>query len=521
MSSRLSRRDFLKLISLLPLAGVTSSHFAGQTAALSRNQETAPNVLILVFDAFSAKHASVYGYNRNTTPNLARFAERATVYHAHYAAGNFTTPGVASILTGTYPWSHRALHLWGTVAERYVERNLFSLFGSAAYHRIAYTHNVVVTILLNQFLADLDVLKKTEELLLFNENVISERVSPDEFSVALSSELGLSHGWGDKDARPIPSSLFLSMFHRLWRAARRKNLGKEYADLFPRGLPSTTGSPVLFILEHAIDWTKLQLENSPQPFLAYFHLLPPHDPYTPRCEFVGLFDDEWAPLAKKPHFFSGGFSDADLNQKRREYDEYIAYVDAEFGRLYDFAAQTGVLDNTYVVLTSDHGEMFERGIWEHLTPVLYEPVIRIPFLISKPGQRQREDVYAPTSGVDLLPTLLHATGQAIPDWCEGEILPTFGGKQARSDRSVFVVEGKSNPKLAPLTKGTVAMIKGQYKLIHYFGYDGYESEYELYDLANDPEEMDDLYSSRKSVAAGLQSELEKKLREVNQPYLGQ
>lgn len=521
MRSRLNRRDFLKLISLLPLARVASTPAVGKAAARPPGQETMPNVLILLFDTLSAKHMSLHGYERETTPNLARFAERATVYHAHYAAGNFTTPGTASILTGTYPWSHRAFHLFGTVAKRYVERNLFSLFGSAPYHRMAYTHNPLVTILLNQFDAYLDVLKKAEELFLFNENVISERVSADEFFVALSSEMGLFHGRGGKDARPIPSSLFLSMFHRMWRAAQRKNLGQAYAGSFPRGLPSTKGNSILFTLEQAIDWIKLQLGNSPQPFLAYFHLLPPHDPYTPRREFVGLFDDGWTPRAKAPHFFSEGHSEESLNQQRREYDEYLAYADAEFGRLYDFMARTGLLEKTYLVLTSDHGEMFERGIWAHLTETLYEPVIRVPLLISRPGQWQREDVYAPTSCVDLLPTLLHTTGRAIPDWCEGEILPTFGGKQARSDRGVFVVEAKSNPKLAPLTKGTVAMIKGQYKLIHYFGYDGYESEYELYNLANDPEEMGDLYLSKKSVAAELQSELEKKLGEVNQPHLGQ
>ena len=65
-----------------------------------------------------------------------------------------------------------------------------------------------------------------------------------------------------------------------------------------------------------------------------------------------------------------------------------------------------MLDDTYVIVTSDHGEMFERGIRGHVTPTLYEPVIRVPLLIAKPGQREREDVYAPTSCVDLLPTLL-------------------------------------------------------------------------------------------------------------------
>ena len=99
-----------------------------------------------------------------------------------------------------------------------------------------------------------------------------------------------------------------------------------------------------------------------------------------------------------------------------------------------------------------------------------------------------------------------------------KVLPTFGGQQAGGERSIFSVEAKSNPKRAPLTKATVAMVKGRYKLIHYFGYDGYENEFELYDLVNDPEEMEDLYGSKRPIATDLQNELEEKLREVNEPY---
>jgi arylsulfatase A-like enzyme len=140
-------------------------------------------------------------------------------------------------------------------------------------------------------------------------------------------------------------------------------------------------------------------------------------------------------------------------------------------------------------------------------------------LIAKPRRREREDVYEPTSCVDLLPTLLHITGKAIPDWCEGNLLPSFGDNAARGNRAIFAVEAKSNPKQAPLTKGTVALVKDQHKLIHYFGYDGYESEYELYDLTNDPEELEDVYTSKKSIAEDLKDQLAEKLRQVNQQYV--
>jgi len=86
MKSRFNRRDFLKLAGALPLGLFTSKldkHFSLQSDK--------KNVVIVVFDAFSAYNMSLYGYPRETTPNITRLAERATVYHNHYATSNFTT----------------------------------------------------------------------------------------------------------------------------------------------------------------------------------------------------------------------------------------------------------------------------------------------------------------------------------------------------------------------------------------------------------------------------------------------
>ncbi|HET9908527.1 MAG TPA: sulfatase-like hydrolase/transferase, partial [Anaerolineales bacterium] len=101
----LNRRDFLKLISSIPV-GI----FSRSISKVTQTADT-PNVIIIVFDAWSQRHTSLYGYLRPTMPNLEKFAEKATVYHNHYSAGTFTTPGTASLLTGLYPWSHRAMHL--------------------------------------------------------------------------------------------------------------------------------------------------------------------------------------------------------------------------------------------------------------------------------------------------------------------------------------------------------------------------------------------------------------------------
>lgn len=510
MSQPITRRDFLKLVSLLPFL-TTGWPSSLQSANRLLQGKPSPNILILVFDALSAHNVSLYGYRRETTPNLARFAEKATVYHNHQAGGSFTSAGTASLLTGTYPWTHRAIHLHGTIDESRVSNNIFNQFAAQGYTTLGYSHNLLVTSLFYQFREDLDIFKKTRELCLVDDQ-FGDRLFPNDLNTAFWSEWLVLRG---EDS--YPGSLFLSFFHRLLRFARKREINKELGELFPKGVPALHN--LFFILEDAVDWIKSQVNNLPQPYLAYFHFLPPHEPYTTRRDFVDIFKDGWKPEPKPARFFSDGRSDDFLNKNRREYDEYIAYADAEFGRLYDFMVQNGVLDNTCLIVTSDHGELFERGIRGHVTRTLYSPVTRVPLLISQPGQTRREDVYSPTSCVDILPTLLHLTGQNIPDWCEGSILPPFADSAESNQRSVYSVEAKSNPKQAPLSRATLSIIKDEFKLVRYLGYGAHANDFELFNLANDPDEVEDLLTVKKSIAGELQNELDKKLSEVNQPFL--
>jgi arylsulfatase A-like enzyme len=138
MSPTISRRDFLKGASATLLALLLERQRQAVFGERPR-QATAetPNVIVLVLDTLSAAHLPLYGYGRQTTPNLERFAGRSTVFHAHHAGGNFTTVGTASLITGAYPWTHRAFNYDGTVETAYRERNLFHAFSQKPYHKIA------------------------------------------------------------------------------------------------------------------------------------------------------------------------------------------------------------------------------------------------------------------------------------------------------------------------------------------------------------------------------------------------
>ena len=96
----LNRRDFLKLAGLLSLGASIPS--AEKLIRSNQAQGKPKNIIVIVFDAFSAYNIPVHGYERLTTPNIARLSKRAIVYHNHFAGGNFTSPGSASLLTGVF-----------------------------------------------------------------------------------------------------------------------------------------------------------------------------------------------------------------------------------------------------------------------------------------------------------------------------------------------------------------------------------------------------------------------------------
>jgi arylsulfatase A-like enzyme len=505
----MNRREFLKLLGLLPLT-YTSSFLKPHQPYLGPNNA---NILIIVFDALSARHISLYGYQRETMPNLSRLAEKAIVYHNHYASSNHTYSGTTSLLTGTYSWTNRGFSSHVGIDESFINRNIFKAFDH--HFRISYTHNPVAQSLLEKFKPDIDRFKNKQELYLAHDLISGLLFKNDEDLASVAWSQGII-----KKGNSSTYSLFLTHLFEWFRQGKIKS----FSDIYPRGVPNNRDDN-FFLPEVAIDWTLENLLEIPQPFLGYFHYLPPHDPYFTRREFTDVFkNDGFKPIRKPEHIFSRGRSYEAILEDRTWYDEFILFVDAEFGRLYRYLENAGILENTYVIFTSDHGEMFERGITKHYHESLHQPVIQVPLLIFDPGLRKsptRTDIYTPTSAVDILPTLLYLFGKEIPSWCEGVILPPYGNNSSMRDRSVFAVEAKKNKRYKPISQGTAMIAKDQYKLTYYFGYNklkGHGPLVELYDILNDPEEMNNLLKTELVLANELYNELTAKIQAVDTPY---
>jgi arylsulfatase A-like enzyme len=509
MKTPITRRDFLKLAGLLPLS-MAAPKIVNSLPV--RQNGKAQNVIVLVFDAFSAHNINLYGYQRETAPNITRWAERAVVYHNHHAGGNFTTPGTASLLTGTLPWTHRALGYFDTVDSNFENKNIFSAFPN--HYRLAYTHNPVANRFLSQFSDSIDDLTPQGKLLLANDEFLYSLFGNDEDIANVSWIRAIK-----RREEGYAYSLFLA---RLYEKQRERAIA-DLRSQFPAGIPHIATDDY-FLLEDAINWLGEKIGTVPQPFMGYFHLMPPHGPYLTNQKNYDYFKgDGFTPIFKARNLFADKKNRdfGDLLRMRTNYDEFIRYVDQEFGRVMDAFDSAGLLENSWVILTSDHGEMFERGIRGHWTPVLYQPVINIPLMIFEPGQHNRRDIYANTSAVDLLPTLLHVTELEPAIWTEGRVLPPFV-EDFKMDRDIYVVQSLHGEPYLPLTAVTTTLIKERYKLMYFLGYDELGSEgarVELYDLENDPDELNELSSTKPETTAELLNEVKKKLAEVNEPYL--
>ncbi len=511
MRIHLDRREMMKLMAMAAAYSQPVHFRPPENHAHSQNEK---NILVVVFDAFSAQHLPFSGYPRQTMPYLSNMLDKATVYHNHYAAGNFTTPGTASLLTGTYPWQHRAINLGDRVDARMVDHNLFSAF--AGHSRLAYTHNPYADVFLRQFFSHIEEYTYPESLYLTKHWLSG--ITKKDLQIAKLSTQRIFEESGQTGNSLLLKTLFRDQGFAAWIDKRQEQQLAPYQPRFPRGLPSAQNPDLsfdTFTLEQAIDWQIGELKVIPQPFLSYFHLLPPHESYNTRQDFVDVFlDDNRTPALKETHLLANPAVNHQENysQRRQYYDEYILYVDAEFKRLVDALQQNGLLENTILIFTSDHGEMFERGFIKHNGPSMHQPLIQVPLVIFDPQSSERKDVSQPTSAIDLIPTLLYLNGMEPDASFPGQLLPPYRSEPRNEPVYAFQAAGSQPGQAYDVFTGMI--VENGHKLNYYRGYEGLHGQpyIEYYDLENDPHELDNLYLPGDPAAQTL---IDKLLGQIN------
>jgi arylsulfatase A-like enzyme len=403
-----------------------------------------PPVVVILVDTLRRDHLEVYGYDRPTSPNLARLARDAIVFTESTTTGNMTVPSVATLFTGLYPSQHRVI--W--VSRRLPEEvpTLPELFRRGGYRTAAFVGNPVVR-----------------------------------------PEMGFQRGFDTYYPQPPPRWVF-----------HRKTAIELLALRLMHGQRSTR---IANLVERALAWLA-RGEDRP-PFL-YLHVIEPHSPYDPPPGDAEPFLPpgtrkwyRWPPLIWNYRPLGEWASWEDLERKpevtpeRRRvlmalYDGDIRYTDRILGNFLDGMRRLGLYDKSLIVVLADHGEEFaDHGGWYHgLT--LYEEMVRMPLLVKLPGNLGaglRTDLSVDM--VDILPTLAGLAGLPDPapgggkDYAEA-ILQVARGLEVEGTPSAFV---ERPPYLYALRVGRWKILSKTLRG---------ETTLRLFDLLEDPGETRDV-----------------------------
>jgi choline-sulfatase len=241
-----------------------------------------------------------------------------------------------------------------------------------------------------------------------------------------------------------------------------------------------------------------------RPFMLCLSLMHPHDPYMAprsfwrryRADDIDMPSVPYVPVAARDPFSKRMWELYDRDEyevtedhiraARQAYYAMISYADDLVGQVLTPLRSTGLIDNTVVLVTADHGDMLgERGLWFKM--VYFERSIRVPLIISWPGELSRRRISENASLIDILPTLVDiaATGKpfepAVPVAGES-LLPLARGEQTGWSDTVYgeyMAEGTTEP---------IFMIKrGSLKYITAKG-----DPVQLFDVGRDPHEQNNL-----------------------------
>jgi arylsulfatase A-like enzyme len=242
--------------------------------------------------------------------------------------------------------------------------------------------------------------------------------------------------------------------------------------------------------------------NSANPFFLYVHFLDPHSPYTPPKPYNNYFDKDYtgkisgASHGQLDRIIAGKeqASPRDIEHLIAQYDAEILYFDQQLQALFKGLESQGLLDNSLILFTADHGEeFFDHGKLLH-GYTLFQEQLRVPLIILGKGLPVKR-IVTPVSLIDLLPTILRIFNIPRQDQFQGRDLnPLIYGKTIKADPLFAEASLK-----AVLTIKFKSVIQGDWKYI----YDFLNNAEELYNLREDPKETTNLINNSPSSLAQL------------------
>jgi arylsulfatase A-like enzyme len=476
------------VLALVAVGAAVAMQGGGNAVAPIVGEAKQPNVIIILWDTVRADRMSVYGYELDTTPRIEKWAnDNAVVYENAMSPAMWTVPSHASMFSGMPPSSHGAGfdHRWLDGANL----TLAEHFAANGYDTYAFSANP---------------------------NLNTQRVN------LLQGFQHIDLSWGRKWKRMVTQHTRKKLIKRdrsteISPSAKNRHKGTGYYNAGP--------------VTHVALTQWLDQRQSDKPFFAYLSYMEAHKPRVPFLDSrrkvaddetikVGLATDLSFNAQLLYSYDKKEYTPEQLEAVNRVYDATLIDLDNATADLLDDLAQRGILDDTIVILTADHGEQLgEHGQFGHRNGV-YQSLVHVPLIIAYPRKFSPQRVKKAVSNLEIYSTLVDVAGLPAPDG-PNQIVPGNLTDFRAPAKAVFAESisidrlgfGKVKKRFDDLTRDVWAnkyrtVAWEDYKLIETIDFDSEEViKHELYHLAADPHEENDLSSSDPERTEALKARL--------------
>ena len=385
---------------------------------------TGKNIILISIDTLRADHLGLYGYHRNTSPNIDQLGKLSIVFEQAFSSTSYTLASHTSLFTGVYPKTHKVSIQYKDNSKHEKTKLLPHIKTLAEFLSRTGYHTVWA------------VWPKNEQL---NINGSEGRGFQTQLN-PLESGLSEFKKWLIKN----PRRLFFAFLHSNYvHDPYTRVTFKEFASSDYKGTVPLTDKELYTLYEKKYKRTfSLSIAN------------------------LKMLRDLFWRLVEKSN-------PTDIQRLKDMYDDVILYIDQYIGKLLLILTDLNILKNTVIILTSDHGEAFgEHGYFLH--DKIYKEELHVPLIIRIPGVSPKR-VKSFVSLIDVYPTLLDLLQKKPPHKMEGlSLKPLIMGDDKQLHDFIFA-ESASHKD--------ISVSNGEWKLIRW-----QNGERELYHVRKDPEE---------------------------------
>ena len=399
-----------------------------------------PNIVLIVSDATRADHLSCYGYYRNTTPNIDGLAKRGVLFENAVSSSSWTLPAMASIFTSLLPHQHGA---GADLPLGKGPRTMAELLSVVGYETAGFSANPHFGI------------------------------SPWGLGRGFQTYTDATEALGYSfDASRLGHDLVEPLSEEWFHRSRFNEFSAHQLN------------------EQIYYWFA---RRSDRPFFLLVHYDDAHDSY----EVPSPYDHIYGPVSEdaKRLLPEAKYSRVRLTAGQREsviasYDGALRYIDSQVGELLRFLQQSPEWSNTYVIVTSDHGEAFgEHGAYTHGWD-LHREVLHVPLVVAGPGIPTGVRIKDTASTRKIFPTILQWSGMKQPVLLQRSLSAMWGSHYLPVLPEEPTISEFLDPAPPAVPRGLISVTTREWHFIYYA-----DHQSRLYHWPSDPLEQHDVAES--------------------------